>query len=287
MVERAETRIDQIRLETADGQAVPIESDFSELSGEHLPAQPVSDGRGGFVFAVTDYDDSGPTRDSYLMHVPAGSDRAVVVTEPQGVGELAVVQSEQGWKTIYTTMLDTEVKTWDLATHDEPVSQQVGGDPIGPAGVGSGDDLYIVYWLSGCPSVRLFAIDGAELEVPGAIEELGCDGVSREYIKVTPDGARLVLLELTPDEEMVVIDVETGEERARWPVDGYGHLLDVTNGEGLVRGEAGLAIVDLGTGGIRPHQDVLEIPRSIRYEEIVLNPDLILDPVGTDPEGET
>ncbi|MPZ52061.1 MAG: hypothetical protein GEU79_04885 [Acidimicrobiia bacterium] len=71
-VEMDGTKISGVQLITSDGQSAHIASDFSSLHGEHLPLPVVSDGHGGFVLTVVDYDDSRTTRDAYvILFLPA------------------------------------------------------------------------------------------------------------------------------------------------------------------------------------------------------------------------
>ncbi|MPZ52062.1 MAG: hypothetical protein GEU79_04890, partial [Acidimicrobiia bacterium] len=102
----------------------------------------------------------------------------MTLAESKGVSDLTVVESDRGWRAVYTTMVDGELRYWNLESHGEAVTQEVGGDPLGAAGVSSGGGRYLVYWLEGCPAVRMFYADGSEVDLPSNLAELGCNGVS-------------------------------------------------------------------------------------------------------------
>lgn len=279
VVTEGDLGITEVSLQTSANRRVPIQFDFSNISGEPLVVPPVSDGRGGFVFALVDFDDIRPTRDTYMMHIRAGADRPVTLIETKGVADMTVVESDDAWKVVYTTLLDSDLKTWDLTTHGDPEIQEVEGDVFSLGGVSSGGGRYIVYWLEGCPAVRIFNADGSDFGAPPSLAELGCGGASREYVWITPDGARLVLMERNETEELIVVDLETGEEVAGWSIPGYGHLLELTTEEALVAGSAGQTVVDLSTGERRDLPVNDGGPQTITFDRIVLNPNLVIEPI--------
>lgn len=176
-----------------------------DVAGQPLVTNVVSDGAGGFVYGLIDFDDSRSDRSSRLIHVPAGTDRPVVLAEEaqDGIGFVAgVVQSRDGRAIVYGTLVGTTSKIVPLVTG------AAAGLSTKPAVAAAGDVIVVVNDDS-CRSFELLDPTGAPSARPNPRPPDTCSKSSTAVFEValSADGTRLAWVE---GDELRVADLDGG-----------------------------------------------------------------------------